>query len=115
MNEYKSINYNTENSKFTTSKFGCDNVYSVNNDNPIYAAFLNKKKKEIKELDVELIPTEHNKSDVIELEKFCKKYGILAANFGNIPPAAALRMLKNKMGIYEVPNLNKKDKRLLNG
>lgn len=33
-----------------------------------------------------------------ELESFCQKHGILAANFGNMSPRAALKMLKVRVG-----------------
>jgi len=115
MNDWKSINYNTGNLSGITQPVGFNNVYSVNTDDPIHAMFLKRKKQELGEENIDLKPIEHNKSEVNELEEFCKKYGILAANFGNIPPSTALRILKNKMGIYEDPNLNKKDKSLLKG
>jgi len=115
MSEYKSINYNTTNLKGTPRNFEFSNTYVVNNDDPIHAMFLKRNKRELGDESIDLTPIEHNKSDIVELEEFCKKYGILAANFGNIPPSVALRILKNKMGIYEEPNLNKKDKHLLKG
>lgn len=33
-----------------------------------------------------------------ELEAFCQKHGILAANFGNMNPRTALKMLKARTG-----------------
>lgn len=33
-----------------------------------------------------------------ELETFCQKHGILAANFGNMSPRAALKMLQGRVG-----------------
>jgi hypothetical protein len=115
MSEYKSINYNAANLKGIPRNFEGNNTYVVNNNDPIHAMFLKRNKVELGEENIDLTPLEHNKSDIVELEEFCKKYGILAANFGNISPSVALRMLKGKMGIYEEPNLNKKDKHLLKG
>ena len=62
---------------------------------------------------------EYNKSDVEELESFCKKYGILGVNFGRMNPRAVLQMLKSKMGIYNAesftPPADTSKKTLLNG
>ena len=65
----------------------------VNQDDPIHKMFLKRKSQQGDEpFDVTVIP--HNEKDVRALEEFCKKFGIVSASFGNIPPAAALRMLK---------------------
>ena len=47
-----------------------------------------------------------------ELESFCQKHGILAANFGNMPPRAALKMLKDRIG---QPITEQTKRTLLNG
>ena len=49
----------------------------------------------------------YNKEDIIELETFCKKHGIIACNFKNMDPKVALKLLKSKMGCRE-DVLNKK-------
>ena len=47
-----------------------------------------------------------------ELEAFCQKHGILAANFGNMNPRAVLKMLKDRVG----QTITEQSKRgLLNG
>ena len=115
MDDWKTINYNTTGLPPVSSDLGFNNSYSFNNNDPIHTMFLKKRKQELGEENVDLNRVEHNKSEIVELEEFCKKYGILAANFGNMPPAMALRLLKNKMGIFEEPVASKKDKHLLKG
>lgn len=76
---------------------------SLTKYDPIHAALV-KRKKILDGDDVELPQkTEYKNEDVKALEDFCKRYGILATHFGNIPPTAALRMLKAKMGVIESP------------
>lgn len=49
---------------------------------------------------------------IAELESFCRKHGILAANFGNMNPRAVLKMLKARVG----QTITEQSKRgLLNG
>jgi hypothetical protein len=55
-------------------------------------------------------PEEH---DVTELEIFCKKHNIIGLNIRR-NPKVILSMLKNKMGIIEVPT-KKDNKSLLKG
>jgi hypothetical protein len=50
--------------------------------------------------------------DIQELEEFCKKHNILAANFKGMNAKSTLRMLKNKMGVIE--NNDKSKKQILN-
>ena len=45
----------------------------------------------------------HNEDDVKALEDFCKEMGIVGFNCGRMNPAAALFMLKQKMGYAGVP------------
>ena len=47
-----------------------------------------------------------------ELEAFCQKHGILAANFGNMPPREALKLLKARIG---QPITEQTKRELLNG
>lgn len=47
-----------------------------------------------------------------ELESFCQKHGILAANFGNMAPRTTLKMLKARMG---KPIVEQTKRGLLNG
>jgi len=57
----------------------------------------------------------YSENDIADLESFCRKYGILGFNCGNMHPRAALRMLKIRMGI---PNEEKpivENKSLLKG
>lgn len=59
---------------------------------------------------------EYPQEDVLELESFCKKYGILGFNFGRMNPKMALRMLKSRMGIPLEDNVSEnKIKTLLKG
>ncbi len=39
--------------------------------------------------------------DIQTLESFCKQYGIMGFNCGNMSPIAALALLKNKLGIID--------------
>ena len=86
----------------------------ANGYDPIHAAMVKRKQRIDNGEELELPPKEEYKNeDIKALEEFCKKHGIMAMNFGNIPPSSALRMLKSKMGIQEAPvtpltNNNKK-------
>lgn len=42
-------------------------------------------------------------NEVKALKEFCEKHGITGFNCGNIPPATALAMLKEKIGMGDVP------------
>ena len=95
MNDWKTINYNTTGLPPISSPLGFNN--SFNNNDPIHSMFLKKRKQELGEENIDLNRVEHKESEIVELEEFCKKYGILAANFGNMPPAIALRLLKNPL------------------
>ena len=44
---------------------------------------------------------EYDPKDILELEEFCTKYGIVGFNFGTMNPKAALRMLKSRMRVKE--------------
>lgn len=44
---------------------------------------------------------QHDPSEVIELENFCRRYGIVGVNFNGMAPRAVLQMLKRRMGINE--------------
>lgn len=44
---------------------------------------------------------QYDPAEVLELEKFCKKYGIVGIGFRGMAPRAVLQMLKRKMGINE--------------
>jgi len=52
--------------------------------------------------------------DVVALEEFCRKYGIVGVNFGNMSPRSTLKMLKGKMGIVDNP-IQCEERRILKG
>lgn len=58
----------------------------------------------------------YEENDILELESFCRKNGIIGFNCGRMHPKAALRMLKMKMGIPLEDNISQsKIKTLLKG
>lgn len=67
---------------------------------PIHALFLKRKQQQDNGENLPPIK-QYSDDDIKALEEFCNKYGILACNFGNMHPKAALQMLKSKMGIIE--------------
>jgi hypothetical protein len=74
---------------------------------PIHAMMM-KRKKQKDNIDTPPPPSlEHSTDDISELQEFCRQYGIVGFNFGNMPPQTALRMLKSKLGIIEKENYNK--------
>ena len=74
------------------------------------------KKKSQTENPQEISVVEYSEEDVMELESFCRKHGILGFNFGRMNPKSALRMLKSKMGISIEDNVtSNKSKTLLKG
>jgi len=79
-----------------------NNPFGSLNYDPIHALFIKKKQME-KDGEIDLTPKHYNEDDMYELESFCKKYGIVGANFGNMSPKSTLKMLKSKMGIVEEP------------
>ena len=85
---------------------------SIANYDPIHAMFLKRKKQEAD--DIDLTVTEHNMDDVVALEEFCRKYGIVGVNFGNMSPRTTLNMLKGKMGIVDT-TVQREERRILNG
>lgn len=87
---------------------------NVNNNggyDPIHSLLVRRKQ----ERDFGQLPSVdvHSKDDVRALEEFCRKYGILGGNFGNMSPKGVLAMLKSKMGIK--PELTENRKILLKG
>ena len=82
-------------------------------NDPIFQSLVRRKQRGE---DTNLPPIqEFPQEDINELESFCRKYGILGFNCGNMHPKAALRMLKMRMGI---PNEEKpivENKTLLKG
>lgn len=65
-------------------------------DDPIFQSLVRRKNQE----DTNLPPIQNfQEEDIIELESFCRKHGILGFNCGRMHPKAALRMLKAKMGV----------------
>ena len=74
---------------------------SIKHD-PIHDLFV-KRKQKIDSGEIDLSVVSYNKNDLEELEEFCKKYGIVGLNFGNINPRSTLKMLKSKMGVIESP------------
>ena len=85
---------------------------SIANYDPIHAMFLKRKKQEVDGVD--LTVKEHNMDDVVALEEFCRKYGIVGVNFGNMSPRSTLKMLKGKMGIVDNP-IQCEERRILKG
>jgi len=77
----------------------------LTNYDPIHAMLVKKHQQSISPPEKIIID---NTDDVKSLEEFCKKYGIMAMNFGNLPSKAVLNMLKKKMGIIETPQPSKK-------
>jgi hypothetical protein len=74
------------------------------------------KRKNQSENPQEIPVMEYSEEDVMELESFCRKHGILGFNFGRMNPKSALRMLKSKMGISIEDNVtSNKSKTLLKG
>jgi hypothetical protein len=75
---------------------------------PIHMMMI-KRKQQMDNQDNYLPPElKYKDNDIKELQEFCKQYGILGFNCGNMPPRTALRMLKNKMGISEKEDYNKR-------
>jgi hypothetical protein len=56
---------------------------------------------------------QYDQSDILELEEFCSKHGILGVNFGRMSPRSTLNMLKARMGIRD--SLDESKKILLKG
>lgn len=74
---------------------------------PIHAMMM-KRRKQMENPDETLLPiSNHNSSDVKELEEFCRNNGIVGFNCGLMSPKAALRMLKMKMGVLDNESYNK--------
>jgi hypothetical protein len=44
---------------------------------------------------------EYDINEVIELQEFCNRYGIVATNFKNMNPKSILNMLKQKIGVVD--------------
>ena len=66
-------------------------------NDPIFQSLVRRKKQGE---DTILPPIQQfAQEDINELELFCRKYGILGFNCGNMHPRAALRMLKMRMGV----------------
>ena len=51
---------------------------------------------------------QYDQSDIVELEEFCSKHGILGVNFGRMSPRSTLNMLKSRMGIRDSLDGSKK-------
>jgi hypothetical protein len=78
-------------------------------------ALMTKRKEQ--QDDPDNIPiVNYEENDILELESFCRKNGIIGFNCGRMHPKAALRMLKMKMGIPVEDNISQsKIKTLLKG
>lgn len=55
----------------------------------------------------------YDEKDLIELEEYCRKRGIVGVNFNGMSPKSALRMLKGQTEGYQSPSVSKRG--LLNG
>lgn len=64
-----------------------------------YKLMLKKKQEEVGEVDSSTIQKWPEK-DIVELEDYCKKTGIVGFNCGKMNPIAAFHMLKQKFGDY---------------
>lgn len=70
----------------------------VNGFDP-YKVMLNKKNGEEAPLNVSKWP----EKDLKALQDFCKENGVVGFNTGRMPPVVALAMLKDQMGLKNVP------------
>ena len=57
----------------------------------------------------------YDAADEKMVEEFCKKHGIVGFNIGKMPPAVALKILKEKLGIVDEQTPKSYEKQVLHG
>lgn len=68
-----------------------------------YQIMVNRHKQNAGEISAEYPVQKWSQEDILKLEDFCRRHGIVGFNCGTMSPLAALAILKNKLGVIDDP------------